>query len=95
MGQLMNVKDTVSLVETPTINESVCEMQVEEKDQDFLKEIIHDPSTEERKFIVSLSDMEAYRQTQLKDADVSETKEHSLKNCAWNLMMFTLRALLI
>ena len=46
MGQLMDVKDTVSLVETPTINESVCEMQVEEKDQDFLKEIIHDPSTE-------------------------------------------------
>ena len=50
MGHLLTDKDRASLIETTTTNKSVCEVEVNEEAKDFLEEVIHDPSTEEKKF---------------------------------------------
>ena len=44
MGHLLDVKDTAGLIETPMVNDSVCDIEMTEENTDFLKEVIHDPN---------------------------------------------------
>ena len=66
MGHLLDVKDIAGLIETPTTNESVCDVEVGKENENFLKEIIHDPSSYERKFIASPTDIDTHRENKLK-----------------------------
>ena len=59
-------------LQTPSTHESKCEIEVLPEEQDFLHEIMHDESKEEKKFITSPADIDTYRETKLKDAELSE-----------------------
>ena len=47
----------------------------ERENADFLKEVIHDPNTEEKCFIASPADIDTHRENDLKDADVTEQEK--------------------
>ena len=77
MGHFLDVKDTAGLIETPTVNDSVCDIEMTEENTDFLKEVIHDPNPEEKHFIASPADIDMHRENDLKDANVTEQEKRS------------------
>ena len=72
MGHLQDLKEVAKSIQTPSTHESICEIQVSPEEQDFLQEIMHDESKEEKKFITSPADIDTYRETKLKDAELPE-----------------------
>ena len=72
MGHLQDLKEVAKSIQTPSTYESICEIQVSPEEQDFLQEIMHDKSKEEKKFITSPADIDTYRETKLKDTELSE-----------------------
>ena len=72
MGHLQDLKEVAKSIQTPSTHESICEIQVSPEEQDFLQEIMHDKSKEEKKFITSPADIDTYRETKLKDAELPE-----------------------
>ena len=72
MGHLQDLKEVAKPIQTPSTHESICEIQVSPEEQDFLQEIMHDESKEEKKFITSPADIDTYRETKLKDAELPE-----------------------
>ena len=79
MGHLLDVKDTAGLIETSTVNDSVCDIEMAEENADFLKEVIHDPNPVEKCFIASLADIDfiLHQENDLKDANVTEQEKKS------------------
>ena len=77
MGHLLDVKDTAGLIETPTVNDSVCDIEMGEENANFLKEVIHDPNPTEKHFIASPADIDTHRENDLKDANVTEQEKKS------------------
>ena len=77
MGHLLGVKDTAGLIETPTVNDSVCDIEMTEENTDFLKEVIHDPNPAEKCFIASPADIDMHQENDLKDANVTEQEKKS------------------
>ena len=77
MGHLLDVKDTAGCIETPTVNDSVCNMEMTEENTDFLKEVIHDPNPEEKHFITSPADIDTHRENDLKDANVTKQEKRN------------------
>ena len=80
------MKETASLIETPSTNESICDVELQESSE-FWNEMIHDASPEEKKFIASPADIETHREIKLKDADVEPEQYNSLKIYVMNLRM--------
>ena len=72
MGHLQDLKEVAKSIQTPSTHESICEIQVSPEEQDFLQEIMHDESKEEKKFITLPADIDTYRETKLKDAELPE-----------------------
>ena len=60
MGHLLDVRDTAGLIETPTVNDSVCDIEIGEENADFLKEVLHDPNPTEKHFIASSADIDTH-----------------------------------
>ena len=60
MGHLQDLKEVAKSIQTPSTHESICEIQVSPEEQDFLQEIMHDKSKEEKKFITSPADIDTY-----------------------------------
>ena len=79
MGCLVNLKEIAKQVQTSSTHESICEIEVAPEEQEFLDEIMHDGSKEERKFIASPADIETHRETKLKDAEVSQEDRRSFE----------------
>ena len=61
MGHLQDLKEVARSIQTPSTHESICEIEVSPEEQDFLQEIMHDESKEEKKFITSPADIDTYR----------------------------------
>ena len=72
MGHLQDLKEVARSIQTPSTHESICEIEVSPEKQDFLHEIMHDESKEEKKFNTLPADIDTYRETKLKDAELSE-----------------------
>ena len=72
MGHLQDLKEVARCIQTPSTHESICEIEVSPEEQDFLHEIMHDKSKEEKKFITSPADIDTYRETKLKYAELPE-----------------------
>ena len=72
MGHLQDLKEVAKSIQTPSTHESICEIEVSPEEQDFLQEIMHDESKEEKKFITSPVDIDTYWETKLKDAELPE-----------------------
>ena len=79
VGYLENVRDNAGRIETPTVNESICEIQVGPENEEFLTEILHDVSKQPTKFITSPADIETYREVKLADADVAPNEKEKFK----------------
>ena len=79
MGHLKDMKKTVRLIETPSTNESICDVELQESGE-FWNEIIHDASPEEKKFIASPADIETHREIKLKDADVEPEQRQKFED---------------
>ena len=77
MGHLLDVKDTAGLIETPTVNDSVNDIEMTEENTDFLKEFIHDPNPARKHFIASPADIDMHQENDLKDANVTEQEKKS------------------
>ena len=75
MGHLLDIKDTAGLIETPTTNNSICDIEMGQDSEDLIKEVIHDPSPDEKQFIASPADIDTHRENKLRDADVSEQEK--------------------
>ena len=86
MGHLQDLKEVAKAIQTPSTHESICEIQVSPEEQDFLQEIMHDESKEEKKFITSPADIDTYRETKLKDAELLRKIERNLRPCVYNMM---------
>ena len=79
MGHLKDMKETARLIETPSTNESICDVELQESGE-FWNEIIHDASPEEKKFIASPADIETHREIKLKDADVEPEQRQKFED---------------
>ena len=72
MGHLQDLKEVARSIQTPSTHKSICEIEVSHEEQDFLHEIMHYESKEEKKFITSPADIDTYWETKLKDAELSQ-----------------------
>ena len=79
MGHLKDIKETASLIETPSTNESSCDVELQESSE-FWNKMIHDASPEEKKFIASPADIETHREIKLKDADVEPEQRQQFED---------------
>ena len=79
MGHLMDMKETASLIETPSTNESICDIELQESSE-FWNEMIHDASPEGKKFIPSPANIDTHREVKLKDADVEPEQRQQFEN---------------
>ena len=79
MGHLKDMKETASLIETPSTNESICDVELQESGE-FWNEMIHDASPEGKKFIASPADIEIHREIKLKDADVESEQRQQFED---------------
>ncbi|MCG8623453.1 MAG: retroviral-like aspartic protease family protein, partial [Proteobacteria bacterium] len=79
MGHLLNVQELARSIAPGTVQESICEMNVDQDVGSFLDEVMHDAGKEESKFIASPADVETHREVKLQDADVSEEDRQSFE----------------
>ena len=96
MGHLQDLKEVARSIQTPSTHESICEIEVSPEEQDFLHEIMHDESKEQKKFITSPADIDTYRGNQTYGRGTSLRRiERNLRPCVSNTMMFSPRTPLI
>ena len=79
MSHLKNMREIASLIETPSTNESICDIELQKSSQ-FWNEMIHDASPEGKKFIASPADIDTHREVKLKDADVEPEQRQQFEN---------------
>ena len=79
MGHLQDMKETAKLIETPSTNESIYDVELQESGE-FWNEMIHDANLEEKKFIASPADIETHREIKLKDADVEPEQRQQFED---------------
>ena len=86
MGHLRDLKEVAKSIQTPSTHESICEIQVSPEEQDFLQEIMHDKSKEEKKFITSPADIDTYREPSSRMQSSLRRIERNLRPCVSNMM---------